>query len=116
MNAVDLIRDRTFDLVINIPKDYQQQELTNDYMIRRAAVDFGVPLMTNMQLAQRLAEALDHPRSGMVCWHEGRTQNPLKGKALLDRLADIGWIRQLYRTFRQRIGYLQTLSKTGGVW
>ena len=32
--------------------------MTNDYIIRRTAVDFGVPLITNLQLAQRLSEAL----------------------------------------------------------
>jgi len=44
--------------VINIPKNYQEEELTNDYMIRRAAVDFAIPLFTNMQLARRFVEAL----------------------------------------------------------
>jgi carbamoyl-phosphate synthase large subunit len=57
-NAVDLVRDGTIDLVVNIPKDASEEELTNDYMIRRAAVDHGVPLITNIQLAQRLAQAL----------------------------------------------------------
>ncbi len=56
--AVDYIKEQKIDLVINIPKHYQKEELTNDYIIRRTAVDFGVPLMTNLQLAQRLAEAL----------------------------------------------------------
>jgi carbamoyl-phosphate synthase large subunit len=57
-NASELIEQRIFDLVINIPKNYQEMELTNDYYIRRKAVDFGVPLLTNIQLANRLAEAL----------------------------------------------------------
>lgn len=57
-NTLDYIRDRKIDLVINIPKDYRKEELTNDYLIRRTAVDFGVPLITNLQLAQRLAESL----------------------------------------------------------
>ncbi|UCG60798.1 MAG: carbamoyl-phosphate synthase (glutamine-hydrolyzing) large subunit [Candidatus Zixiibacteriota bacterium] len=57
-NALDYIRDGKIDLVINIPKDYRKEELTNDYLIRRTAVDFGVPLITNIQLAQRLAESL----------------------------------------------------------
>ena len=52
------IKERKLDLVINIPKDDEREELTNDYLIRRAAVDFGVPLITNLQLAQRLADAL----------------------------------------------------------
>jgi carbamoyl-phosphate synthase large subunit len=57
-SAIDVIKNRKVGLVINIPKTYQKEELTNDYLIRRAAVDFGIPLITNMQLAQRLAEAL----------------------------------------------------------
>jgi carbamoyl-phosphate synthase large subunit len=58
-NAVDYIQQRKLDLVINIPKHFQKEELTNDYIIRRTAVDFGVPLITNRQLAERLAEALE---------------------------------------------------------
>jgi len=59
-NAVDFIRKRKIDLVINIPKHFQKEELTNDYIIRRTAVDFGVPLITNRQLAERLTEALEN--------------------------------------------------------
>ncbi len=58
-NAVEEITSRRVDLVINIPKHFQKEELTNDYIIRRTAVDFGVPLITNRQLAERLAEALE---------------------------------------------------------
>jgi carbamoyl-phosphate synthase large subunit len=58
-NAVDFIQERKIDLVVNIPKHYQKEELTNDYIIRRAAVDFGVPLITNLQVAERLVEALE---------------------------------------------------------
>jgi carbamoyl-phosphate synthase large subunit len=56
--ATDHIKQGKIDLVINIPKDYRKEELTNDYLIRRTAVDFKVPLITNLQLAQRLAESL----------------------------------------------------------
>ncbi|MCP4599603.1 MAG: carbamoyl-phosphate synthase (glutamine-hydrolyzing) large subunit [Proteobacteria bacterium] len=56
--VVETIKEGKIDLVINIPKHYQKEELTNDYIIRRTAVDFGVPLITNLQLAQRLSEAL----------------------------------------------------------
>ncbi len=58
-NAVDYIKRGKVDLVINIPKHFQKEELTNDYIIRRTAADFAVPLITNRQLAERLAEALD---------------------------------------------------------
>jgi len=59
-SALDLIQSHGIDLVVNIPKDASDEELQNDYMIRRAAVDHGIPLVTNIQLAQRLASALCH--------------------------------------------------------
>jgi len=57
-NAADYIKSGKIDLVINIPKNFQEEELTNDYIIRRTAVDYKIPLITNRQLAMRLAEAL----------------------------------------------------------
>lgn len=57
-NTLDAIREGRVDLVINIPKNDQKVELTNGYMIRRAAVDYNVPLFTNRQLAQRFVEAI----------------------------------------------------------
>jgi carbamoyl-phosphate synthase large subunit len=57
-NTIEYIKDKKIDLVINIPKNYQEMELTNDYMIRRTAVDYNVPLITNRQFAMRFAEAV----------------------------------------------------------
>ncbi len=57
-SAADLIREGAFDLVINIPRADREDELTNGYIVRRTAVDHGVPLVTNRQIAMRLAEAL----------------------------------------------------------
>ncbi len=57
-SAVDAIRGGTIDLVLNIPKNDTEDELTNGYIIRREAVDYNVPLITNRQTAMRLAEAL----------------------------------------------------------
>ena len=57
-NVREYLRKGALDLVINVPKNYQEEELTNDYIIRRQAVDFGIPLITNIQLAQRFVEAL----------------------------------------------------------
>ncbi|MBQ5935784.1 MAG: carbamoyl-phosphate synthase (glutamine-hydrolyzing) large subunit [Bacteroidales bacterium] len=50
-SALELIRDHRVDLVINIPKNFTHGELTNGYRIRRAAIDFNVPLITNSRLA-----------------------------------------------------------------
>jgi carbamoyl-phosphate synthase large subunit len=57
-NTIEYIKEKKIDLVINIPKNYQEMELTNDYMIRRTAVDYNVPLITNRQFAMRFAEAI----------------------------------------------------------
>ncbi|MBD3374440.1 carbamoyl-phosphate synthase (glutamine-hydrolyzing) large subunit [candidate division KSB1 bacterium] len=57
-NVLDYIQEKKIDLVINIPKNYQEEELTNDYIIRRKAVDFAIPLFTNMQLARRFVESI----------------------------------------------------------
>jgi carbamoyl-phosphate synthase large subunit len=57
-NVLEYLGDGKIDLVINIPKNYQEEELTNDYLIRRKTVDLGIPLITNIQLAQRFVEAI----------------------------------------------------------
>ncbi|HOU96254.1 MAG TPA: carbamoyl-phosphate synthase (glutamine-hydrolyzing) large subunit [Bacteroidales bacterium] len=50
-NTVELIRTGKVDMVINIPKNLSQSELNNDYLIRRSAVDYNIPLLTNSRLA-----------------------------------------------------------------
>jgi len=50
-NALDLIKEKKIDLVINIPKNLSSEELSNDYTIRRAAVDYNIPLISNARLA-----------------------------------------------------------------
>ncbi|MCU4163111.1 carbamoyl-phosphate synthase (glutamine-hydrolyzing) large subunit [Carboxylicivirga caseinilyticus] len=50
-NVIDLIREKKIDLVINIPKNLSKDELKNGYQIRRDAIDFNIPLITNARLA-----------------------------------------------------------------
>jgi len=57
-NAYQLIKDKKMDLVINIPKNLSTEELNNDYIIRRASVDFNVPLITNARLASAFIYAI----------------------------------------------------------
>ncbi|RME71748.1 MAG: carbamoyl-phosphate synthase (glutamine-hydrolyzing) large subunit [Planctomycetota bacterium] len=57
-NATFLIRSGRVDLVINVPKSFERDELSNDYLIRRTAVDFGASLFTNIQAAALFVEAL----------------------------------------------------------
>jgi len=49
--ALDLLHKKEIDLVVNVPKNLSETELTNGYMIRRAAIDLNVPLITNPRLA-----------------------------------------------------------------
>ena len=51
-NTMEYLRKRKIDLVVNIPKDHTKNELDNDYTIRRSAIDFNIPLITNSRLAQ----------------------------------------------------------------
>jgi len=57
-NSLSFIADGRIDLIINIPKNIEKEELDNDYLIRRKAVDFDVPLITNLQFAKRFVEAI----------------------------------------------------------
>ena len=57
-NEIDYIRDKKIDLVINIPKNRTSRELDNGYKIRRAAVDFNIPLLTNARLASAFIMAV----------------------------------------------------------
>jgi carbamoyl-phosphate synthase large subunit len=57
-NASTYISSGKIELVINIPKSTEKTELTNGYLIRRAAVDHNVPLLTNPQLAKRFVKSL----------------------------------------------------------
>jgi carbamoyl-phosphate synthase large subunit len=61
-NTLEYLSQKKVDLVINIPKHSGAEELTNDYLIRRKSADFGIPLITNIQLAQRFVEALSKKR------------------------------------------------------
>lgn len=49
--ALRMIQEKNIDLVINIPKNLTQIELENGYRIRRSAVDYNIPLITNTRLA-----------------------------------------------------------------
>ena len=50
-NVLDYLKAKKIDLVVNIPKDLSSHELSNDYSIRRGAVDYNIPLITNARLA-----------------------------------------------------------------
>lgn len=72
-NIQDMISGKAFDLIINIPKDVTKRELTNGYIIRRGAVDFNIPLITNARLASAFITAfctLDEEKIKLKSWQE----------------------------------------------
>lgn len=57
LKVMEMISDKQFDLVINIPKDLTKRELSNGYKIRRGAIDYNIPLITNARLASAFIKA-----------------------------------------------------------
>lgn len=57
--AVDVIDEGKIDMVINIPRDYDEAGRPDGYYIRRRSADMGIPLITNLQLAMSLVEAME---------------------------------------------------------
>ncbi|MDP3724287.1 MAG: carbamoyl-phosphate synthase (glutamine-hydrolyzing) large subunit [bacterium] len=56
-NVLDLCREGNIDCVINVVDQEVQVELGDDYRIRRTAVDFNIPLYTNLQKASLFLRA-----------------------------------------------------------
>ncbi len=57
LKITDMMANKQFDLVINIPKNQTRRELTNGYKIRRSAIDHNIPLLTNARLASAFIHA-----------------------------------------------------------
>lgn len=72
-NTLDYLKQKKIDLVINIPKNLSKSELDNDYRIRRSAVDFNIPLITNARLASAFIYSIckiDIEEIGIKAWDE----------------------------------------------
>jgi carbamoyl-phosphate synthase large subunit len=58
LSGLDIIDKSAVDLVINVPREYDEHGRPDGYLIRRHAVDAGVLLITDLQLARTVIEAL----------------------------------------------------------
>ncbi|HWQ80704.1 MAG TPA: carbamoyl-phosphate synthase (glutamine-hydrolyzing) large subunit [Ignavibacteria bacterium] len=56
-NVLDYLKNRIIELAVNIPLNLSKDALDNDYKIRRTAVDYNVPLITNSRLAAAFIQA-----------------------------------------------------------
>lgn len=55
--VINYIKEKKLDLIINIPKKSNKYKFDNNYSIRRSAVDFNIPLLTNARLARAFIQA-----------------------------------------------------------
>jgi len=58
-NLTDYLINKKLDFVIDIPKNYTHQEITDGYKIRRHAIDMNIPLITNIQVAKTIVTSLE---------------------------------------------------------
>jgi len=76
-NILDYLTSREIKLVINIPSHEKEPEsrliLRDEYVIRRKAAEFGIPVVTNLELARALVRALVN--------HNGNSTHPASSDA-----------------------------------
>lgn len=71
--ALTLLHEHKVDMVVNIPKNLTEGELSNGYLIRRASIDLNVPLITNSRLASAFIQAfctVSLDNIGIKSWRE----------------------------------------------
>jgi carbamoyl-phosphate synthase large subunit len=79
-NAIEVIERGDVDLVINIPREYDTFGRPDGVLIRRAAVDGGVPLITDLQLARAVIEALRRKKLAdleILAWEDYVRREPV---------------------------------------
>jgi carbamoyl-phosphate synthase large subunit len=84
-NILDYLQNQKIDLVINVPMANKQRNysdvLTDGYIIRRQAVEFNVPVITNVELAYALVWVLkqgDHNGNSIRSLNEYMNELPWK--------------------------------------
>ena len=77
-NSLEYLREKKIDLVINIPKNLSKAELDRDYTIRRSAIDFNIPLLTNARLTKAFVQAFCNKKLediSILSWDEFKIQD-----------------------------------------
>ena len=71
-NAIDMIREKEICMVVNVPT-YESKRLEDNFLMRRTAVDFGIPLLTNMNLFKVFADAASKHVAGELTGLDAQT-------------------------------------------
>ncbi len=61
-NVLELLERQEIKLVINTPSpgNPNSQAVSDGFLIRRKSVEFGVSIITNLELADTIVEAMEH--------------------------------------------------------
>jgi carbamoyl-phosphate synthase large subunit len=59
-NIMEYLTERKIEFVISIPDPERKSSFDSDYILRRTAVDFSIPLLTNLQVAELFVQAIAH--------------------------------------------------------
>jgi carbamoyl-phosphate synthase/aspartate carbamoyltransferase len=91
--VLDYIKQNKIDMVLNVPEGTRkEEEITIGYSMRRLAVDFGVPLVTNIKCAVLLVEALSKHRSIKIRtieeYHGESMTGPVGGQGRMRRMSE----------------------------
>jgi len=77
-NIMDYLQKREIRLVINIPSHEgdpaSHRILKDEYLIRRKAAEFGIPIVTNLELARALTKALVRHNARLQSKSRSRTE------------------------------------------
>ncbi len=57
-NVLTFLTERKIDFIINVPDKYHSKEWDPDYSLRRTAVDFSIPLLTNLELTKLFVKSI----------------------------------------------------------
>jgi carbamoyl-phosphate synthase large subunit len=79
-NIKEYLETKRIDCVINIPQHSTKNEKTDGYFMRRISIDRGIALITNVQLAKRITEALEMEKdtpniSPLIAWPDVLTKH-----------------------------------------
>jgi carbamoyl-phosphate synthase large subunit len=78
-SGMDVIDEGLVDLVVNVPRSYDELGRPDGYLIRRRAVDADVPLLTDLMLATALVNAMCNRPSrtpAIRAWDEYLARQP----------------------------------------
>lgn len=79
-SGMDVIDEGLVDLVINVPRSYDELGRPDGYLIRRRAIDAEVPLVTDLMLATALVTALRNQLTAtpaLRSWDEYLARRPV---------------------------------------